>query len=211
MLFKLTAAIALRQQMCNMADVANLTGFNIPPHMTIHPSGNVARENHKLGTAVAKDLIRGLPPGLSLHGLHDLSMEIENQRKRELKERGRDEGVNEKMRDDDRRSHPYNLNGHSSSNDDICQNSLPRLNASNLSITRLASPATSIRTSPDQNSMSPPAINLGISNQNLDLSFKSSRGNANIFPNDFSSLMTGGRPPRLGSAIKMEPLAECRD
>lgn len=196
--------------MCNMADVVNLTGFNIPPHMTIHPSGGNTRDNQKLGAAAANDLIRGIPPGLSLHGLHDLSMEIENQRKRDLKERGREERDLEKLREDERRNHPYNLNGHnhSRSNDDICHNSLPR---SSLSITRLGSPATSIRTSPEQNSMSPPAINLAISNQNLDLSFKSARGSVNAFPHDFSSLMSGGRPPRLGSAIKMEPLAECRD
>jgi hypothetical protein len=202
---------AVRQQMCNMVDAANfVAGFNLPPNMSMAPSlsGNVpnpkvgspamgCNQLNKNGGEPSNALLQmprlgspalHLPTELSMHGHLSPSEEsIELRKKEKRMQKSLDEDLEEQQKSG--------------------------LNNNRLSITKMNSP----------NSLTPsidalePAVNLAISGQTLDMSYKSSRNSSD------SSSVNGDEITRsfrnaatnLGfkdsSPIKLEPLADCRE
>lgn len=204
---------AVRQQMCNMVDAANfVAGFNLPPNMTIQsmtPQGSSGANmsNQKAASpamnAISKNgadnnnilrlgspVTHNLPKELSMHGLQNLSPNDEDFRKKERNRMRKDQSL------DDEFSHFED------------QKSLNN----RLSITKLNSPKNHTK-SPTMEALEP-AVNLAISGQSLDMSFKSSRHssdgsiNGGDSPHSFRSSNLGYKD---SSPIKLEPLAECRD
>lgn len=203
---------AVRQQMCNMVDAANfVAGFNLPPNMSIQSmtpptlggssSGNIT--NPKIGSPamnknggeqsnilqmprLGSPAHHNIPNELSLHGLHNLSPIDDDFRK---KERGR---MRKEASTDDDFLH---LDEHQKS-----------MNNNRLSITKLSSPKNHTK-SPSLEALEP-AVNLAISSQSLDMSFKSSRTSS-----DGGSVNgeDSYRSYKDSSPIKLEPLADCRD
>lgn len=213
---------AVRQQMCNMVDAANfVAGFNLPPNMTIQSmtpqnlggssAGNI--QNPKIGSPVMNSLnknggevsnimqmprldspaLHNLPNELSLHGLQSLSPIDEDFRKKERNRMRKDPSVDEDF------SH---IDDHQKG-----------LNNNRLSITKLHSPIHNAK-SPSMEALEP-AVNLAISGQSLDMSFKSSRTSSNGSVNGEDSSPRSYHGSSLGykdsSPIKVEPLADCRD
>jgi hypothetical protein len=209
---------AVRQQMCNMVDAANfVAGFNLPPNMSIQSmtpptlggNSNSNIPNPKIGSPAMSSMnknggepsnilqmprlgspaLHNLPTELSLHGLQNLSPSDEEFRK---KERNR-------LRKE-----------HSTDDDSYMQIDDHQKNVNNnrLSITKLNSPKNHTK-SPSLEALEP-AVNLAISGQSLDMSFKSSRSSDGSINGEDAS----PRPFRGfkdSSPIKLEPLADCRD
>jgi hypothetical protein len=207
---------AVRQQMCNMVDAANfVAGFNLPPNMSIQSmapgSAGVNIPNPKVASPTMSALsknggdpsvlqmprlgspaMHSLPAELSLHGLQNLSPNDDDFRKKERSRMRKDQSL------DDEFSHledQKNLN-------------------TRLSITKLNSPKSNTKC-PSLDALEP-AVNLAISGQSLDMSFKSSRhrsgSDGSINGGDSSESF---RQSSLGfkdsSPIKLEPLADCRE
>lgn len=204
---------AVRQQMCNMVDAANfVAGFNLPPNMTIQSmtSPNLAGSsisnvlNPKIGSTSMSSLnkngsepsslqmprlgsptLHNLPAELSMHGLQNLSTSDEDFRKKERIH------VRKEQPEDDFEHQKH-------------------LNNNRLSITKLNSPKHHTK-SPSLEALEP-SVNLAISGQSLDMSFKSSRTSS-----DGGSVNGEDLSPRPyhsfkdSSPIKLEPLADCRD
>lgn len=213
---------AVRQQMCNMVDAANfVAGFNLPPNMTIQSmtpqnlGGSSASnmQNSKINSPAMNSLsknggeasnlmqmqrlgspaIHNLPNELSLHGLQSLSPVDDDFRK---KERNR-------MRKDQSNDEDYShMDDHQKG-----------LNNNRLSITKLHSPLHNNK-SPSMEALEP-AVNLAISGQTLDMSFKSSRTSSDGSINGEDTSPRSYHGSSLGfkdaSPIKVEPLADCRD
>lgn len=214
---------AVRQQMCNMVDAANfVAGFNLPPNMTIQSmtpqnlgsssANNV--QNPKIGSPAMNSLnnknggepsnimqmprlgspaLHNLPNELSLHGLQSLSPIEDDFRKKERNRMRKDQSVDEDF------SH---MDDHQKG-----------LNNNRLSITKLHSPLHNTK-SPSMEALEP-AVNLAISGQSLDMSFKSSRTSSDGSINGEDASPRSYHGSSLGykdsSPIKVEPLADCRD
>lgn len=207
---------AVRQQMCNMVDAANfVAGFNLPPNMTIQsmtPQGSSgANMSNQKAASPAMNMMNknggdpnnilqmprlgspamhNLPTELSMHGLQNLSPNGDDFRKKERNRLRKDQSL------DDEFTHledQKNLNNR-------------------LSITKLNSPKNHTK-SPTMEALEP-AVNMAISGQSLDMSFKSSRHssdgsiNGADSPHSFRSSNLGFKD---SSPIKLEPLAECRE
>lgn len=208
---------AVRQQMCNMVDAANfVAGFNIPPNMSIQSmtpptlggssSSNIP--NPKIGSPAMGSMnknggessnilqmprlgspaLHGLPNELSMH-MQNLSPNDEDFRKKERNRMRKESSVEDDF------SH---LDDHQKG-----------LNNNRLSITKLNSPKNHTK-SPSMEALEP-AVNLAISGQSLDMSFKSSRtsSDGSINGEDISPRLY--RSFKDSSPIKLEPLADCRD
>jgi hypothetical protein len=208
---------AVRQQMCNMVDAANfVAGFNLPPNMTIQsmtPQGNLGVNipNPKAASPAMSGMnknggepnnvlqmprlgspaMQNLPTELSMHGLQNSSPNDDEFRKKERNRMRKDQSL------DDEFSHledQKNLNNR-------------------LSITKLNSPKNHTK-SPSLEALEP-AVNLAISGQSLDMSFKSSRHSSDGSINGEDSSPHSFRSSNLGfkdsSPIKLEPLADCRE
>lgn len=208
---------AVRQQMCNMVDAANfVAGFNLPPNMSMAPSlgGNLSSNipNPKVGSPAmgcnqlnknggepSNALLQmprlgspalHLPTELSMHGHLSPSDESSESRKKEKRMR---KSLDEEL--------------------DEQQQQKSGLNNNRLSITKMNSPKCK---TPSIDALEP-AVNLAISGQTLDMSYKSSRNSSD------SSSVNGDEITRsfrnaaanLGfkdtSPIKLEPLADCRE
>jgi len=212
---------AVRQQMCNMVDAANfVAGFNIPPNMSIQQSmtppiggggGSSSSNipNPKVGSPAMSGQanknggepsnimqmprlgspaqLHNLPTELSMHGLQNLaSSNDDNFRKRN------------RMQDDFMDEHQK------------------ALNSSRLSITKLGSPHSSHSNKSPSAEALEPAVNLAISGQSLDMSFKSSRASSDGSINGedmspFRRSSSGGGGFKETSPIKLEPLTDCRE
>jgi hypothetical protein len=210
---------AVRQQMCNMVDAANfVAGFNLPPNMTIqsmaptmggNSSGNIP--NPKVGSPamicnqlnknggessnilqmprLGSPALHNLPTELSLHGLQNLSPNDENDFRKKEKSRMRksmDEDFDEQQKG---------------------------LNNNRLSITKLCSPKSQNNISASD--MLEPAVNLAISGQTLDMSYKSSRNSSDGSINGDDISRPFRNSSNIGfkdtSPIKLEPLTDCRE
>jgi hypothetical protein len=218
---------AVRQQMCNMVDASNfLAGFNLPPNMTIQsmtpPLGGNSNSgqipNPKIGSPASMNCnqmnknggetsnilqmprlgspaLHNLPTELSLHGLQNLSPNDSDSEYRKKEKMAR-------MR--------KSLDDEFSSLDD------KGLNNNRMSITKMNSPKNK---TPSIEALEP-AVNLAISGQTLDMSFKSSSRNSSdgsingdqdltrSFRNVAANL---GFKDHNTSPIKLEPLADCRE
>lgn len=113
------AMAAMRQQMCSMVDAANLVaGFNLPPHMSIHPtaggpdipipqipkvgtpmSGQLNKSGGelsggiqmpRLGSPAISSSMYNLATGMGLHGLQNLSPHSEEDRGHRYKAKDRE-------------------------------------------------------------------------------------------------------------------------
>lgn len=216
---------AVRQQMCNMVDASNfLAGFNLPPNMTIQSmaptlGGNLSSNipNPKVGSPamslsnqlnknggepsnilqmprLGSPALHNLPTELSLHGLQNLSPNNNDDSDFRKKEKSR----MRKSLDDD-----------FSQLDDQQKN----LNNNRLSITKMNSPKSQSKT-PSMDALEP-AVNLAISGQTLDMSFKSSRNSSDGSINGEDISRSYRNVANLAfkdsSPIKIEPLADCRE
>jgi hypothetical protein len=208
---------AVRQQMCNMVDAANfVAGFNLPPNMTIQsmtPQGSAGATipNPKVASPAMSSLTKNggepnvlqmprlgspamhnLPPELSMHGLQNLSPNDDDFRKKERSRMRKDHSIE----------------------DDFSQMEDQKVLNNRLSITKLNSPQSNTKC-PSLDALEP-AVNLAISSQSLDMSFKSSRHrsdsngsiNGEDSPNTFRRSSLGFKD---SSPIKIEPLADCRE
>lgn len=212
---------AVRQQMCNMVDAANfVAGFNLPPNMTIQSmtptlggsSSNVP--NSKSGSPVmgcnqlnknggessnilqmprlGSPALHSLPTELSLHGLQNLSPDVES----------------------DYRKKEKILRLRKSLDDDFEDQQQKGLNNNRLSITKMNSPKNQNK-APSVDTIDP-SVNLAIGSQSLDMSYKplrnSSDGSVNgedigrSFRNSSNNIGFKDSSP-----IKLEPLADCRE
>lgn len=208
---------AVRQQMCNMVDAANfVAGFNLPPNMTIqsmtpptHGGSSSSNPNPKVGSPAMSTLnknggessnilqmprldspaLHSLPNELSLHGLQNLSTSDDEFRKKERSRLRKEQSIEDEF------SH---LDEHQKS-----------LNNNRLSITKLNSPKNHTK-SPSMEALEP-AVNLAISGQSLDMSFKSSRTSSDGSINGEDGSPRSFRGFKDSSPIKLEPLADCRD
>lgn len=199
-----------------MVDAANfVAGFNLPPNMSIQSmtpptlggGGSSNIPNPKVGSPAMSSMnknggepsnvlqmprlgspagLHGLPNELALHGLQNLSPIDEDFRK---KERNR---MRKEPSGDEDFSH---MDEHQKS-----------LNNNRLSITKLNSHKNHTK-SPSIEALEP-AVNLAISNQSLDMSFKSSRASSDGGSINGEDLY---RSFKDSSPIKPEPLADCRD
>jgi hypothetical protein len=206
---------AVRQQMCNMVDAANfVAGFNLPPNMSLAPSlagglgsnipnpkvGSPAmgcNQLNKNGGEPSNALLQmprlgspalHLPTELSLHGMHNLSPS----------------GDESDMRKRDKRMRK-------SLDEELDEKS--GLNNNRLSISKMNSPKSK---TPSLDALEP-AVNLAISGQTLDMSYKSSRNSSdsNSINGDDITRSFRNAAASLGfkdsSPIKLEPLADCRE
>lgn len=205
---------AVRQQMCNMVDAANfVAGFNLPPNMSMAGSpslggGSSNVPNPKIGSPAMNAMnknggeqgnilqmprlgspaLHGLPAELSLHGLQSLSNE-EDFRK---KDRNRMRKAQQPDQD-----YPH------------MEDHQKNLNNNRLSITKLNSPKNNTK-SPSLEALEP-AVNLAITGQSLDMSFKSSRTSSDGGSMNGEDLSPHPYRFKDSSPIKLEPLADCRD
>lgn len=208
---------AVRQQMCNMVDAANfVAGFNLPPNMSVQsmagsPSlggGSSNVPNPKIGSPAMNAMnknggeqsnmlqmprlgspaLHGLPAELSLHGLQGLTNEEEFRKK----DRNRMRKAQQPDQDfPNMEDHQKNLNNN------------------RLSITKLNSPKNHTK-SPTLEALEP-AVNLAITGQSLDMSFKSSRTSSDGGSMNGEDLSPHPYRFKDSSPIKLEPLADCRD
>ena len=209
---------AVRQQMCNMVDAANfVAGFNLPPNMTIQSmtppnvggssSGNIA--NPKIGSPLMNSLNKNggessnimQMPRLDSPSIHNLPNELSLMQSLSPNE----ENFRKKERSCMRKQ---------TSEDDFSHSEEQQKNLSNrLSITKLHSPKI-LAKSPSLEALEP-AVNLAISGQSLDMSFKSSRISSDGSINGEDLSPRSYRSSNLGfkgsSPIKLEPLTDCRD
>lgn len=205
---------AVRQQMCNMVDAANfVAGFNLPPNMSIQSmtsqnlsgssstnitnpkAGSPAMSSHNKNGGESSSMqqlprlgspaMHNLPTELSLHGLQNLSPNEDEYRKKE-RIRFRKEHSDEK---------------------DFTHMDQQSLN-NRLSITKLDSPSR-IK-SPSMEALEP-TVNLAISGQSLDMSFKSSRASSDGSINGEEGSLGSYRSFKNSSPIKLEPMADNRD
>lgn len=206
---------AVRQQMCNMVDAANfVAGFNLPPNMSIQSmtpqnltgssstnitnpkAGSPAMTSHNKNGGESSSMLQmprlgspamhNLPTELSLHGLQNLSPNDDDYRK---KERAR-------------------LRKEQSEEKDFSQME-QSLSNNRLSITKLDSPLRHIK-SPSMEALEP-TVNLAISGQSLDMSFKSSRTSSDGSINGEEGSLGPYRGYKNSSPIKLEPMADSRD
>lgn len=209
---------AVRQQMCNMVDAANfVAGFNLPPNMsiqsmtpqnlggssstnTINPkAGSPAMNSHNKNGGESSNMMQmprlgspamhNLPTELSLHGLQTSSPNEDDFRKKDRTRLRKEQSVEEDFSP---------MEEHQQS-----------LNNNRLSITKLDSPSRHIK-SPSMEALEP-AVNLAISGQSLDMSFKSSRTSSDGSVNGEDASPGSYRGYKNSSPIKLEPLADCRD
>lgn len=212
---------AVRQQMCNMVDAANfVAGFNLPPNMSIQSmtpqnlgggtsstnvnnpkAGSPAMTSHnKNGGESSSNMLlqmprlsspamHNLPTELSLHGLQNLSPNEDDFRKKERIRLRKGQSVEEDLMDE---HHQQNLNNN------------------RLSITKLDSPSSRHNKSPSMEALEP-SVNLAISGQSLDMSFKSSRTSSDGSINGEDASPRSYRGYKNSSPIKLEPLTDCRD
>lgn len=208
---------AVRQQMCNMVDAANfVAGFNLPPNMTIQSmtpqqlGGNSNNNLPKAGSPAMQSCNQQLNKnggGEPSGGLHQMprlgspAMHLPQ----ELSLHGLSDhgGVD--------------LNDFRTTTDKRMRKSIDEdfddhkgLNNNRLSITKMNSPQT-----PSLDALEP-AVNLAISGQTLDMSYKSSRtsSDGSVNGEDISRSFRNAAASmgfKDASPIKLEPLADCRE
>lgn len=208
---------AVRQQMCNMVDAANfVAGFNLPPNMTIQSmtppnlggssSSNI--QNPKIGSPAMSSMsknggeqsnmlqmprldspaLHNLSNDMALHGLQNLSPNEDDFRKKERNRLRKDSpGADDFVLMDEHQK---------------------GLNNNRLSITKLHSPQSNTKSLEEALE---PAVNLAISGQSLDMSFKSSRTSSDGSINGEDASPRSYRGYKDSSPIKLEPMADCRD
>lgn len=209
---------AVRQQMCNMVDAANfVAGFNLPPNMTIQSmnpqnlggssSSNIP--NPKIGSPVMNSLSKNgaehsnilQMPQIGSPSLHSLPNELSLMQSLSPNE------------EDFRKKERIRLRKASGEDFSHPEDQQKVLNNNRLSITKLNSPKTPTK-SPSLEAFEP-AVNLAISGQSLDMSFKSSRMSSDDSINGEDLSSHSYRSPGLmfkdSSPIKLEPLTDCRD
>lgn len=209
---------AVRQQMCNMVDAANfVAGFNLPPNMTIQSMtppamggsssnnipnpkiGSPAMSSHNKNGGEPSNILQmprlgspamhSLPSELSLQGLQNLSPLDDDFRRKERRSRKEQSPMEDEF---------MQLEDHQKA-----------LNNNRMSITKLNSPKNHTK-SPPINALEP-AVNLAISGQSLDMSFKSSRTSSDGSTNGEDLSPRPYRGFKDSSPIKLEPMADCRD
>lgn len=192
---------AVRQQMCNMVDAANfVAGFNLPSSMSmiqtnqqqqqVANANSVQQQQSKIISPAMNSLAKngGEPsnvlqmPRLGSPAMHH-SLPNEMSMKQQMR----------KEHDDDEDDHHKALN-------------------SRLSITKLSSPKNLTSKMSPMVDLLEPAVNLAISGQSLDMSFKSSRASSDGGSiNGEDRMYRNSSGYKDSSPIKMEPMAECRD
>lgn len=200
---------AVRQQMCNMVDAANfVAGFNLPPNMTIQSMtppamggssssnipnpkiGSPAMSTHNKNGGEPSNILQmprlgspamhGLPAELSLQGLQNLSPLDDDYRRKERMRSRKDQDEDFSHLDEQQKGN----------------------NNNRLSITKLNSPKNHTK-SPPINALEP-AVNLAISGQSLDMSFKSSRTSSDGSINGEDLSPSSYRGFKDSSPIKLE-------
>lgn len=185
---------AVRQQMCNMVDAANfVAGFNLPSSMqmvqTNQSPGSVAANNQKIVSPAMNSLAKNGGEPSNILQMPRLGSPAMHSHPSEMSMKG--------MRKDeeDDEDHHKSLN-------------------SRLSITKLSSPKNLTSKMSPMVDLLEPAVNMAISGQSLDMSFKSSRASSDGGSINGEERMYHHRSSsgfKDSSPIKMEPMAECRD
>jgi hypothetical protein len=188
---------AVRQQMCNMVDAANfVAGFNLPSSMSIQSmaqpnlsggGSNNNVSNQKIVSPSMNSLAKNGGEPSNILQMPRLGSPAMHSLPNELSMKGLRKEIDE---DDD--DHHKSLNNR-------------------LSITKLSSPKNLNKISPIADLLEP-AVNLAVTGQSLDMSYKSSRnsseGSINGEDRMYRNSSSGFKD---SSPIKLEPMTECRD
>lgn len=187
---------AVRQQMCNMVDAANfVAGFNLPSSMSLSQSNSLASggstnniTNQKIVSPAMNSLAKNGGEPSNILQMPRLGSPAMHSLPSEMSMKG----MHRKDEDDDE-DHHKSLNNR-------------------LSITKLSSPKNLTHKMSPMVDLLEPAVNLAISGQSLDMSFKSSRASSDGGSiNGEDRLYRPSSGYKDSSPIKMEPMAECRD
>lgn len=190
---------AVRQQMCNMVDAANfVAGFNLPSSMSIQSmaqpnlsggGSNNNVSNQKIVSPAMNTLGKNGGEPSNILQMPRLGSPAMHSLPNELSMKGLRKDIDDEDIDDHHNKHLNNR----------------------LSITKLSSPKNLNKISPIADLLEP-AVNLAVTGQSLDMSYKSSRNSSEAGSiNGEERMYRNSSGFKDSSPIKLEPMTECRD